>query len=522
VKERDEINQTRKEDVGMNDPSIEQRRPHLRLFALFALLALLLLTASVAFAGLPAGQAAGPSPQASRQGQVMGGATGDHGPAPAYPISVRIMDSPVLTCTTVVTGAITAEDPMQTGRLFRDDPGTTCDVPTDCVPFDTNQRHYDQYTFVNNTGATACVNIYLENQCGGDTSMQSAAYLGSFDPSNLCANYLGDIGATPNDGFGKQYSVSVPAGATFIVTVNEAAALLCPQYLLVVSGDICSSTTPTVVPPTETATVVPPTATSTAGTPVASATATTGAGTATATTQPGTPTATPTACTLMFEDVPVTNTFYPFVRCLACKGIIEGYPCGGDFEPCNANEDPYFRPNNPVTRGQISKMISLSAGFNEPVPSTQQSFEDVPYGSPFWEYVERLYTRGVVGGYECGADPGEPCIPPENRPYFRPNAGATRGQLVKIASESAGYSDTIPPDQYTFTDMPPGSTFWLYIERLLANRPDAVVGYPCGGPDEPCDPQNRPYFRPNNGVTRGQASKIVVNTFDPECNPPRP
>jgi len=30
-------------------------------------------------------------------------------------------------------------------------------------------------------------------------------------------------------------------------------------------------------------------------------------------------------------------------------------------------------------------------------------------------------------------------------------------------------------------------------------------------------PQNRPYFRPNNNATRGQTSKIVSNTFFPDC-----
>jgi hypothetical protein len=93
---------------------------------------------------------------------------------------------------------------------------------------------------------------------------------------------------------------------------------------------------------------------------------------------------------------------------------------------------------------------------------------------------------------------------------------------VKIAVESAGFSDPVPNTQQTFTDVPPGHTFWLYIERLLMSRPDAISGYLCGGPGEPCDSQNRPYFRPNNGVTRGQASKIVSNTFFPGCDPPRP
>jgi hypothetical protein len=218
--------------------------------------------------------------------------------------------------------------------------------------------------------------------------------------------------------------------------------------------------------------------------------------------------------------VPADNTFYPFVRCLACQGIISGYLCGGPGEPCNASNDPYLRPNNYVTRGQVAKIVSESAGFNETIPPSQQTFADVPYGSTFWVWVERLADREVMTGYPCGG-PGEPCDG-QNRPYFRPNAGATRGQLTKIVSNAAGFNDTIPPGQYTFTDAPPGSTFWLYVERLLLNRPDVMAGYPCGGVGEPCDAENRPYFRPNNPLTRGQTSKIVANTFFPGCNPPRP
>jgi hypothetical protein len=94
---------------------------------------------------------------------------------------------------------------------------------------------------------------------------------------------------------------------------------------------------------------------------------------------------------------------------------------------------------------------------------------------------------------------------------------------VKIASNSARFSDNIPPEQQTFTDVVSGiGEFWIYIERLLLHRPGAIQGYPCGGPGEPCDAQNRPYFRPNNGVTRGQSSKIAANTFLPGCDPPRP
>jgi hypothetical protein len=175
-----------------------------------------------------------------------------------------------------------------------------------------------------------------------------------------------------------------------------------------------------------------------------------------------------------------------------------------------------------VTRGQLAKIVSQSAGFTEPVSG--QTFEDVASGSTFYEYIERLASRNVMGGYQCGIDPAEPCGP-ENRPYFRPNAGATRGQLTKIVANAAGFTDTIPDTQYQFTDVEPGSTFWLYVERLLLNRPGVMSGYPCGDPGgdpgEPCDSENRPYFRPNNPLTRGQTSKIVANTFFPGCEPPR-
>jgi hypothetical protein len=205
------------------------------------------------------------------------------------------------------------------------------------------------------------------------------------------------------------------------------------------------------------------------------------------------------------------------VRCLACQGIVSGYQCGGPGEPCDPNFNPYFRPNNYVTRGQLAKIVSESAGFGEAVPPSQWTFADVPYGSTFWVWVERLSNRSVMAGYACGG-PNEPCDG-QNRPYFRPGAGATRGQLTKIVSNAAGFADVIPPTQYTFADVPPTHTFWEFVERLLLNRPDVMGGYPCGGPGEPCDGQNRPYFRPNNPLTRGQTSKIVSNTFFPGCNP---
>jgi hypothetical protein len=214
------------------------------------------------------------------------------------------------------------------------------------------------------------------------------------------------------------------------------------------------------------------------------------------------PTATATACTLQFTDVPQGSTFYPFIHCLACKGIINGYP------------DGTFRPGANVTRGQLSKIVSNSAGFAD--NQTTQMFQDVPVGSTFFQYIGRLASRGFISGYPCGG-PGEPCGP-GSLPYFRPNANSTRGQISKIVSNAAGFSEA--PSGQQFQDVPPSSPFYAYIYRLVLH--DVMSGYPCGTPPAGVcvPPGNLPYFRPNANATRGQTSKIVANTFFPECNIP--
>ena len=194
-------------------------------------------------------------------------------------------------------------------------------------------------------------------------------------------------------------------------------------------GGVCPTPTPTLLP-----TVAPPT-------PAPSATPKA--------------TAPPTPCPLQFTDVPESNPFYPYIRCLACRQILSGYSAS---PPCAPGAAPCFLPAANVTRGQIAKIVANAAGFTDAIPSTQQTFEDVPLGHPFWPYIERLAQpgRGIITGYVCGQAPAGPCVPPGNRPYFLPGAPVTRGQLAKIDAGAAGLSNPIPSTQQTFEDVPPG------------------------------------------------------------------
>jgi uncharacterized delta-60 repeat protein len=211
-----------------------------------------------------------------------------------------------------------------------------------------------------------------------------------------------------------------------------------------------------VAPPTPTSTAVPtntPQPTSTPGGPP--------------------PTATPPPGGVTYSDVPPGSPFYSFVTCLANRGIFAGYA------------DGTFRPGNPVTRGQLAKIVSNAAGYSEPV--TGQTFSDVPPGSPFYEFVERMARRGVIGGYADGT--------------FRPGANATRGQISKIVSNAAGLNDAVTGQ--TFSDVPASNPFYPFIERMAAHG--IIGGYADGT------------FRPSANATRGQVAKIGANAFFPNC-----
>ena len=113
----------------------------------------------------------------------------------------------------------------------------------------------------------------------------------------------------------------------------------------------------------------------------------------------------------------------------------------------------------------------------------------MPAGQTFASYIHWLACRGIISGYSCGA-PGEPCP----GLYFRPDAAVTRGQLLKMVVNAAGWP-LLNPATPTFADVGPGTAFYTFIETGVSHG--IISGYDCGGPGEPCQaPANRRYFRP--------------------------
>jgi hypothetical protein len=137
-----------------------------------------------------------------------------------------------------------------------------------------------------------------------------------------------------------------------------------------------------------------------------------------------------------YADVSTDSTFYTWIETATFYGIINGYPCGGPGEPCNAQNQPYYRANNDVTRGQLTKILVLGAQQANPsgwplLNPVLPTFVDVQFGSTFYTTIETAFAHGLIEGYNCGTA-GEPC---PGR-YFRPSASASRAQLSKMIYEA--------------------------------------------------------------------------------------
>jgi len=135
--------------------------------------------------------------------------------------------TPTTNAACLFPGSLGAGDLTMGLRLFRPGaPGGTCAAPQ---PFPgtagAGPYYYDAYTFTNTTGSAACVVVNLTTTDLTNAQIQSAAYLGSFNPGNLATNYLADpyvSTGTPAAPAGLTYSFNLANGATTVIIVFSA------------------------------------------------------------------------------------------------------------------------------------------------------------------------------------------------------------------------------------------------------------------------------------------------------------
>jgi hypothetical protein len=149
-----------------------------------------------------------------------------------------------------VNGTITAGDADAVSRLGRNAVTSACNAVKACPgAIDTvftaaTTRKFHLHNFTNGPTA-ACATITFTANCNTATNpVIPVAYLGSFNPSNLCTNYLGDPGGSPATvGVPISFAVNLPANGTLVVCVQEINHNQggCSGYTITVSGLICNT-----------------------------------------------------------------------------------------------------------------------------------------------------------------------------------------------------------------------------------------------------------------------------------------
>jgi hypothetical protein len=150
---------------------------------------------------------------------------------------------------------------------------------------------------------------------------------------------------------------------------------------------------------------------------------------------------------------------------LAKLRLVNGYP------------DGFYRPDNPVTRMEFTKILVLALGLDQEIPS-QVRFADV--GTNHWGfiYVEAAAYAGIVNGVGEG--------------QFAPERNITRAEIATMISRAL----KLKPQTPSFTDaasIPPYAVGMVGAASIKG----IVKGYPDGT------------FRPANLATRAEAAAMI-------------
>lgn len=155
------------------------------------------------------------------------------------------------------------------------------------------------------------------------------------------------------------------------------------------------------------------------------------------------------------------------------KGVINGYP------------DGTFRPDQQITRAEVTKILALAYEMDTDVEKT--NFTDVSSEAWYYIYAQACAANKVVNGYPDGS--------------FRPDNAITRSEAVKMVCLSAGLTEKdsgIETVGFVDVDKVPQWSvgYWnaLYHAGVIDGYPDATL-------------------RPVQNITRAEFVKILCKAF---------
>ncbi len=179
---------------------------------------------------------------------------------------------------------------------------------------------------------------------------------------------------------------------------------------------------------------------------------------------------------VVFKDLPSDYWAQSFIKELAARNIIKGFPDGS------------FRPNDPVTRAQFASM--LNQAINKAPIRSNITFKDIPKN--FWAApaIQKAYAIGFMSGY------------PNNS--FRPNEQISRAQILVSLANGLGYSPNKPSEQSLMSYFTDASSIPAYARNSIAAATEnlLVVNYP-----------DLKLLNPNRIATRAEVAAFIYQAL---------
>jgi len=171
-----------------------------------------------------------------------------------------------------------------------------------------------------------------------------------------------------------------------------------------------------------------------------------------------------------FKDLPPTHWAYSPIMSLYQAGAVSGCASGG------------FRPDEPVTRAELSKMIALAFGLNAE-PDMPIGWADVSCTDWFHPYVEATMASGIM----VGTEPGR----------FSPNRLASRQEVCVAVVRALGAETQTLQEGVAFKDASQIDG-WAKDALRVAVASGLAKGYTDGT------------FKPRNPTTRAEAASVLA------------
>lgn len=176
---------------------------------------------------------------------------------------------------------------------------------------------------------------------------------------------------------------------------------------------------------------------------------------------------------VQFNDIQANNWAYPAITSMSERGIVSGYADGS------------FRPDNPISREEFAKVISVTFSLDLSVTDSVY-YSDISHDR--WSFPYIAATTEYITGY----------YPPKGKAFFDPAANATREDVATALVKIVGLSTTKYSSHFTDEDLiSPGLTPYINV----AADHKLISGYSDGT------------FRPLNPITRAEVATLLYRAI---------